>query len=110
MNLQEFLKEKHSKLTIMEGREKEDQKSLLDKEITINDYDFLNGEDGEYAVFTIKEDEKCFYFASKILTEELKDIENAGYKSSVQKDGLKIKLIEKKSKNSNRKYIAVEFI
>lgn len=110
MTLQDYLKQKHGKLAIMEGKEKEDLKSLLNKEITINDYDFLNGEDGIYAVFTIKEDEKCFYFGSSIITDELKGIDEAGLKEELKQEGLKVKFVEKKAKNSSRKYIAVEFI
>ena len=110
MTLKDYLKQKHGRLEIMEGKEKEDLKSLLEKEVTIDNFDFLHGEDGEYVVFTIKEDKKSFYFGSTILTEELKDLENAGYKDEIIKEGLKIKLTERKSKNSSRKYIAVEFI
>ena len=108
--LNDYLKNKNSKISIMEGREKEDLKSLLDKEVTINDYDFLNGEDGIYAVFTIKEDTESFYFASSILTEDLQAMENAGLKDDIQTEGLRIKLEERKSKNSKRTYIAVNYI
>ena len=65
--LTDYIKQKQTKLEIMEGREKEDLKSLLEKEIHINDFDFLNGEDGTYAVFTIAEDEKYQGFMEQML-------------------------------------------
>lgn len=108
--LTDYIQNKNSKITIMEGREKEELRSLLDKEVTINNFDFLNGKDGIYAVFTIAEDEKSFYFASSIITENLLDIEREGLKEEVQKEGLKIKLTERKSESSKRNYIAVNFI
>lgn len=108
--LNDYLKNKNSKLDIMEGREKEDLKSLLDKEVHINNFDFLTGDDGIYAVFTIAEDEKSFYFASSILTEDLQAIEKEGLKEDVQNEGLGIKLEERKSKNTKRTYIAVNYI
>lgn len=108
--LTDYIKQKQTKLEIMEGREKEDLKSLLEKEIHINDFDFLNGEDGTYAVFTIAEDEKYFYFGSSIITDLLIDIEKQGLKDELKLEGLGVKLVEKKSKTSKRNYIAVEYL
>lgn len=109
-NLTDYLKNKTQKITIMEGREKRDLKELLRKQVTIDNYDFLSGTDGLYAVFTIKEDETSFYFGSSVLTDDLVGIDQAGLKQEVINEGLKIELEERKSKNSNRTYIAVNFI
>ena len=106
----DYLKNKHSRLEIMKGKEKGDVQDLLDKEIHINNFDFLNGDDGEYAVFTIVEDDKQFYFASSVLTNELKDIENDGMKDDAIEETIAIKLYERKSKNGKRTYIAVEYV
>lgn len=108
--LTDYLKTKNSKLEIMEGKEKEDLKSILDKIVHINNFDFLTGDDGDYAVFTIAEDEKSFYFGSSIITDMLKDLEKEGLKQDVINEGVAVKLVEKKSKTSKRTYIAVEII
>lgn len=109
-NLTDYLKSQTQKITFMEGREKRDLKELLNQEITITDFAFLNGADGKYAVFTIKEDDNSFYFSSSVLTSRFIDIEHEGLKEEVQRDGLKIILKEKKSKDTGRTYIAVEFV
>lgn len=106
----DYLKNKHSRLEIMEGREKADVQDILDKNVHINNFDFLTGEDGEYAVFTIVEDENNFYFASSVLTQELKDIQNDGMKEDAIAETISIKLYERKSKNGKRTYIAVEYV
>ena len=106
----DYLKNKHARLEIMEGREKADVQDILNKNIHIDNFDFLNGEDGEYAVFTITEDENNFYFASSVLTQELKDIEKDGMKEDAINETISIKLYERKSKNGKRTYIAVEYL
>lgn len=108
--LLDYLQNKTKQITIMEGREKRELKELLGKNITINNFDFLSGTDGVYAVFTIKEDETGFYFSSSVLTDHLKGIENEGLKEDVITEGLQLQLEERKSKNSNRTYISVNFI
>lgn len=106
----DYLKNKHSRLEIMEGKEKADVQDLLDKVIHIDNFDFLTGDDGEYAVFTVKETEGLFYFASSVLTQELKDIENDGMKEDALSETIAVKLYERKSKNGKRTYIAVEYV
>lgn len=108
--LDDFIKQKQTRIEIMEGREREDLKSLLEKEIHINDFDFLSGDDGVYGVFTIAEDDKSFYFASSVITELLQGLEKEGLKEEVKSTPLGIKLQERKSKSSKRNYIAYEFI
>lgn len=108
--LQEFIKNKSNKISIMEGREKDDIRSLLEKTVTINNFDFLVGDNGKYAVFTIKEDEGAFYFGSSVVTDELEQIESNGLKQEVIEEGLKVKLEERKTKNGKRTYIAMTYV
>ena len=108
--LTDYVQSKGKGIPFMEGREKEDLRSLLDSEVTIKDYDFLNGDNGEYAVFIIAEDDTKFYFGSSVVTDALKDLDNAGLKEDVRAEGLKVKLVERISKNGKRKYIGVTYI
>ena len=108
MSLQEKAKQMNSGIEFMQGKEKGETTDLLDKKITIIDYDFLMGDDGEYAVFIIKEDDTKFYFAGTVLTNNLK-LFNEEEKEELQKDGLPTLLRERKSAKTKRTYVSVEF-
>lgn len=111
MELKDFIKSRQTNRTnIMEGRVKEELKSLLGKEITIKNFDFLPSDNGEYVVFTIEEDEGCFYFGSTVITQELKTLTENGFKEEIKQKGLKVILEEKRAKNSSRTYIAVNYV
>jgi hypothetical protein len=108
-SLKDRAKQLSNTLPFMETREKADLKDLHGKEITVTDYGFLTGDDGDFACFTIKEDKENFYFAGGVLTQHLKTFEDEGYHAEIVKEGLKIKLYEKVSKNK-KTYTAVEFL
>ena len=94
-------------IEFMEGRTKGEMEELLDKKVTIRDYAFITGTDGEYAVFIIDEDKKKFYFGGKVLTDNLKQFDNSDHVEVIS-DGLPTKFTQRTSK-SKRKYISVEF-
>ena len=104
-------------IEFMEGRNKGEAEELLDRTVTIRNFDFINGENGEYAVFIIDEDEENFYFAGSVLTDNLKQLVPA--KEQIISEGLPTKFTQRKSKakivtNNNskkakRNYTAVEF-
>ncbi len=98
-----------AQLPIMQGKEKGDTADLLGVIVTINDYDFMSGDDGHYAVFTVVEDSGKFYFAGKVLTENLSELETDGYKASVQSEGLPMVMTMKKAKKGGRTYASVIF-
>jgi hypothetical protein len=108
LNLKDFASQLVAQSPVMEGREKGDTKTLLNINTTVNDFDFLKGDNGDYVVFTVNEDSKHFFFGGSVLTGHMKDLESAGYKESIQKEGLPIKLEEKKSKQG-RIYTNVVF-
>lgn len=96
-------------LPFMDGREKGEV--TLGETMTVTEYGFLNGEDGEFLVFITKE-HKEFFFGGSVLTQKFKDMEaifNADEIKQLLEEGIKIVLTEKKSKK-NRNYISVEFI
>lgn len=106
-SLQERVKELTKKLSIMEGKTKGENCELEDKIVTINDFDIIKG-DNDYAVYTVKEIEDTFFFGGMVLTEQLKQLEAEGYKEAIQKEGLRVRLKECKSKKG-RSYYSVEF-
>ena len=107
-SLRERAKEFSVQLPFMDGREKGDAKELVGQISTIADYGFLKGDDGDYAVFIVKERAKTFYFAGTVLTDQLQQLEAEGYHDTIVAEGLPMLLVEKKSKN-NRSYVNVEF-
>ena len=109
MNLRDKVKEFEVNLPLMEGREKGDLKSLYEDTITINEYGFLKDDKGEdYVVFNIVEDKENFYFGGMVLTEQFKELEQDGYRAEIEKDGLPLRLSDRKSKNG-RHYTSVEY-
>lgn len=110
-NLLARLKEVMSNnLPFMDGREKSDQ--ILNETITIVDYGFLTGDDGEFIAYITKEHSNVFFFGGSVLTEKFKELEGVFTESEMKElmeMGVQIKLTEKKSKN-NRRYVSVELI
>lgn len=107
------LKEKMMRLNSNEGipfmkdRTKGEIKEILDKNVTIKDFDFITGNDGEYVVFIIDEVKDTFYFGGSVLTNNLKMLSDEE-KEEVKREGLPVYLYEAKSKN-NRKYVGAKF-
>lgn len=98
-------------LPFMEGREKGEFKRLHQSIVTIVDFGFIKDSDDEgqeYVAFLIKEDSKKFYFGGKVLTSQLKQLEEEGYLEEIQEHGLPVYFDTKKSKNK-REYTTVEF-
>lgn len=107
-SLKQRAKEFSVQLPFMDGRDKADAKELAGQVTTIVDYGFLKGDNGDYAVFIVKEHSKKFFFGGQVLTDQLQQLEAEGYHDDIVTEGLPMLLTEKKSKN-NRTYVNVEF-
>lgn len=114
MNLEllrsKLLEEMAHGLPFMQGKEKGE--IILGEVYAINEYGFLEGEDGEYIVFTINGNDLEFFFGGTVLTERFKKIESVFTDdeiSALLNEGIKVIFEQKQSKNK-RKYISVEFI
>lgn len=107
------LKEKMLKMNNNEGikfmseRTKGDIKELIGQKVTIKDYDFLSGDNGEYVVFIVSEIADSFFFGGSVLTSNLKSLTEEE-KKEVQENGLPVEIYEAKSKNK-RNYIGAKF-
>lgn len=105
-----LLSEMSNGLPFMEGKEKAD--NILDEKLTIKEYGFLNGDDGEFISYIVKEYPENFFFGGSVLTERFKHIESVFTDDEISElleEGIEIKLTQKKSKNK-RNYVGVEFI
>lgn len=95
-------------IEFMGEREKGETKDLLNKVVTIRDYDFINGTDGEYVVFIVDEDKKHFFFGGKVITDNLRAF-NDEEKEQIKANGLPSLFGEKVSKQNKKTYTSVEF-
>ena len=94
-------------IEFMDKRSKGETEELLDQVVTIRDYAFISGQDGEYAVFIIDEVADKFYFGGKVITDNLKALSEEDHEE-LKAEGLPTLFAERLSKNK-RKYISVEF-
>lgn len=106
-----LLREKASKVnsnggvSFMEGRDKSEL--IMDEILTVDDFGFIKGEDGEYVVLSTQDYPKFFFFGGSVITQKFKELEEN--KEEVQKEGLPVRFEQKVSKKSKREYVTCEF-
>lgn len=108
MSLKEKMTKLNKGISFMEGRTKGETEELLNKVVTICDYDFITGSNGEYVVFIVKEISDSFYFGGMVLTDSLKSLTD-DEKKELQENGLPCKFSIVKSKETKRTYTNCEF-
>nr|DAQ85704.1 MAG TPA: hypothetical protein [Caudoviricetes sp.] len=116
LNINDLIKQAQevtmSGLPFMDGKEKlEVAGEVLNNTLTVEDYGYLESDDGEYVVISLKEYPKHFIYGGSVVTEAFKKLESkVGAESMVQliQHGLTFKLSELVSKNK-RKYIRISF-
>lgn len=99
-------------IPFMEGRTlAKDFSDIQGVVVKITDYGFINGDDGEYTVFIIEDNDKEFYASGKVLTQDLHSLEEQigakEFKEAVKEEGIEVLFGRKKSKN-NREYTTVK--
>jgi len=99
---------KKAGIKFMDGREKGTIQDLYNVPVTVIDFGFLKGLDGEYLVFIIKENKEDFYFGATVITDCFKQFTEQE-KEEIQTEGLPILLSETKNRKGNRKYQTVLF-
>lgn len=73
-----FDKFKNEGVPFMEGREKGDKDEIIGKRLHIDQFGFIRGNKGDYAVVSFREIPDKFYFGNKILTEMLQTVQADG--------------------------------
>lgn len=109
MSLKEKMLKKNNNegIKFMSERTKGDIHELIGQKVTIRDFDFLSGDNGEYVVFIVDEIADSFFFGGSVLTANLKDL-SIDEKEEVKVNGLPVEIYEAKSK-SKRNYIGAKF-
>lgn len=107
MNLKDFTKKlsEGNSISFMEGRTKGDLEEITNKNVTLSDFAFLKNDEGEYAVFIVKEIPDTFYFGGLVITENLRRLEEEGFKAEIEKNGLPVCVKTRKSKNKKNYYL-----
>lgn len=96
-------------IPFMEGRTPSE---LTEGEVvTLSDYGFIDGKDGKYVVYMIKEDTEHFYFGGLVLTQLCEQLDQYSDEEieEVLKKGIQFTTAKKKSKNG-RNYTKVTLL
>ena len=101
-----FAQFKNEGVPFMEGRDKGDKAEILGKALHIEDFGFINGQDGKFAVMLFAEIPDKFYFGNSIVTEMLQTVERDNMRQGLRECAITFK--ERKSKESGRTYIAFD--
>ena len=96
----------NSGIEFMEGAEKKDIRDLVDMPIHIVDFGFIKGDNGEFAVLKIQESEGAFYFAPKVISDNLKEIAEDGMKGLLARTEVVIRMEHSKK---GRDYFKLEY-
>ena len=89
-------------LPLMDGKEQLNTEKILGQEVTVDDYGYLNGDNGEYVVITLKEYPNFFIYGASVVTQGFKELDSAltdDERIEILQEGLTFMLTEKKSKN-----------
>ena len=116
MNINELINQAKevtaSGLPFMDGREPiKVEGKILNNILTVDDYGYLEGDDGEYVVIALKEYPQHFIYGGSVVTDAFKKLEgkigvdNMGL---LIEHGLTFRLSELVSKNK-RKYTRISF-
>lgn len=73
-----FDKFKSKGIPFMDGKTKGDLSDIVNQPLHIDDFGFINGANGEYAVVHFAEKRDMFYFGNAILTEMLQEVRKDG--------------------------------
>lgn len=95
-------------IEFMSDRTKGETDELIGRVVTIRDYAFIKGDNGEYVVFIIDENDDKFYFGGMVLTNNLKELSEEEHQE-LKQDGLPTLFKKQMNKKGKREYTSVEF-
>lgn len=104
----DYFKKFKKSIDFMDGRDRAELADLCTGEkYHIEEFAFLNGENGEYAVFIVKENENLFYFGNSVVSDVLKQVETDNMVEELRNVGV---VFEKVVSKKKRAYIAIRFV
>lgn len=93
-------------IPFMEGRYKGNISDILGETLHIVDFGFINGDNGEYAVFYTREHADVFYFGNAVITDMLKEVQRDGMEAELSEQDI---VFELRTSKKGRDYIAFRF-
>lgn len=108
MTIKEYAEERATISPLIKGREKISNDELNGKVIKITDFDIVDESAGGFAVAALEGG--LFLFCGQTLTDFLKAVERDGMKEELQREGLVIKIVKRKSKKSNHDYYGFDIV
>lgn len=112
MTIKEYIEKKNRTAKLIKGKAKIETSDVIGKEITLIGYGFMTDNGKEYAVVTLKEFPDNFLFCGKVLTDEIRKLEEEfgnDLNDILASGEVRIILNTQNSKN-NRKYTSVDFL
>ena len=103
-----FNKFQNKGIPFMEGREKGNLKDVQNTVLHIDDFGFINGSNGEFAVVSFKESPSKFYFANQVITDMLHQVDADGMRAELAQTPIMFYM--RQSKDEKREYMTFEFI
>lgn len=93
-------------IPFMDGAEKGEKEELLGEWLHIEDFGFINGENGDFAVLQIRERPGKFYFGNQIITEMLQRVNADSMKQHLAENAIKFTM---RTSEKGRDYMTFEF-
>ena len=94
-------------IPFMDNRDKGSLKDVCGDVVHIDDFGFIAGDDGDYAVLALLEHPTEFYFANAVITDMLKQVEADNMKAELPKQPIKFEMTVSKK---DREYMRFEFL
>lgn len=108
MDFKKFNKRKHT--VDIDNRKQIKAIDLVGETLTVRDFAIVKTKNGDSAIVLVDEYPEQFFFAGKVLTGLLSDIENAGCTEDLQNEGMKIVMSKAVGKKSGNEFYNVEIL
>lgn len=112
MTIKEYIEKKNRTAKLIKGKTKIETSDVIGKEITLIGYGFMLDNGKEYAVVTLKEFPNNFLFCGKVLTDEIRKLEEefGDDLNDILASGEVRVILKTQSSKNGRKYTSADFL
>lgn len=112
MTIKEYIEKKNRTAKLIKGKTKIETSDIIGKEITLIGYGFMTDNGKEYAVVTLKEFPDNFLFCGKVLTDEIRKLEEefGDDLNDILASGEVRVILKTQSSKNGRKYTSADFL
>lgn len=94
-------------IPFMENRTKASKQEILGRMLHIEDFGFIEGKNGQFAVIAFREMPDKFYFGNSIVTDMLREVQKDGMEDELKKQVI---VFDEKTSKEGNVYTAFRFI